>query len=105
MGVGVMFLRFGDVLEVFPMQWAAVAAAGGVAVRRDVNESARKGYGGEFGCGDRSEEAMVVSWCFVCVSVVFGGFRWFSEVSRVDVCVSEVGTATSSERDCRHDFS
>ena len=40
----------------------------------------RKGYGGEFG-DESSEEAMVVTWCYVCVnlwfSVVFGGFRCF----------------------------
>ena len=49
MGVVVMFLRFGDDFEGFLVQRAAVAAAGGLAVRRKVSESVRKGYGGEFG--------------------------------------------------------
>jgi hypothetical protein len=49
MGVGVMFLRFGDDFEGFRVKRAAVAAAGGVAVRREVSERVRKGYGGELG--------------------------------------------------------
>jgi hypothetical protein len=43
---------WGDVCEVrwgILVQRAAPAAAGGVAVRREVSERVRKGYGGELG--------------------------------------------------------
>ena len=76
-----MFLRFGDDFEGFPVQRAAVAAAGGVSVMREVSESLRKGYGGEFGCGEATN-LWRRPWLFLGALLCVRGFRWFSVVFR-----------------------